>query len=303
MKLLVGYDGSEGAVRALITATALARRSRDVELAVVNVRPAGQSAIEEEQQDALLGTARQIVAQQKTITVTLRRQGAPGRELIETARAVKADLLIVGSRGRGRLTSALLGSVSCQVAATAPTPVMIVPPSVDNPIGGRRVMAAVDESDAAADVIRTALDLSHLLETTTLLAHGLAPLSVPGASTVPHAREELWRIELERGRKLLAELANTHGIPHYAVRLPIAGNDVEAIVQLSIDEHIRLIVVGSRGRRPLRSALLGSFSAALAGRAPCPVVIVPPASRIATQTDLAPIGGFAPRPSRGHVPS
>jgi hypothetical protein len=38
-------------------------------------------------------------------------------------------MIVVGSHGHGPLRAALLGSVSLRLAATAPVPVMIVPPS------------------------------------------------------------------------------------------------------------------------------------------------------------------------------
>lgn len=49
----------------------------------------------------------------------------PARELRRAAE--RFDLLVCGSRGRGRLTSALLGSTSTALAADPPCPLMIVP--------------------------------------------------------------------------------------------------------------------------------------------------------------------------------
>ncbi len=55
------------------------------------------------------------------------RAGDPGREIIAAARAIHADLVVVGSRGRGGMRGLLLGSVSRRVAATAPCSVLVVP--------------------------------------------------------------------------------------------------------------------------------------------------------------------------------
>jgi len=55
------------------------------------------------------------------------RLGQPAFVLAEVAAEQDAELIVVGSRGRGAWRSAVLGSVSAEVARHAPCPVMIVP--------------------------------------------------------------------------------------------------------------------------------------------------------------------------------
>ena len=52
-------------------------------------------------------------------------RGRPATELLE--RAQGADMIVVGSRGRGGFTGLLLGSVSQQVVQHAPCPVVVIP--------------------------------------------------------------------------------------------------------------------------------------------------------------------------------
>jgi nucleotide-binding universal stress UspA family protein len=54
------------------------------------------------------------------------RLGEPAVVLTEVAADSGAELIVVGSRGRGAWRSAVLGSVSSDVARLAPCPVMIV---------------------------------------------------------------------------------------------------------------------------------------------------------------------------------
>jgi nucleotide-binding universal stress UspA family protein len=55
------------------------------------------------------------------------RLGRPAVVLAEVAAEHDAEIIVVGSRGRGAWRSAVLGSVSAEIARLAPCPVMIVP--------------------------------------------------------------------------------------------------------------------------------------------------------------------------------
>jgi nucleotide-binding universal stress UspA family protein len=61
-------------------------------------------------------------------------QGPPALTLIESAR--NAELLVLGSRGRGGFLGLLLGSVSQQCAQHPPCPVVILPPAEESGGGG-----------------------------------------------------------------------------------------------------------------------------------------------------------------------
>lgn len=54
------------------------------------------------------------------------RAGVPHAEIVEVAAAEQADLIVIGTHGRGGLDRALLGSVADRVIRLAPCPVMAV---------------------------------------------------------------------------------------------------------------------------------------------------------------------------------
>ena len=62
---------------------------------------------------------------------TLLRHGDPAEEILALVREEPFDLLCMGARGRGRVTGALLGSVSTAVLHHSPIPVVVLHPPPD----------------------------------------------------------------------------------------------------------------------------------------------------------------------------
>ena len=58
-------------------------------------------------------------------------EGNPVEEIVRLARLRDADMIVIGSRGRGAVTSAVLGSVSQGVIHAADRPVLVVTPRVE----------------------------------------------------------------------------------------------------------------------------------------------------------------------------
>jgi len=73
--------------------------------------------------------AQSLVARGRSIGVTvdfLVWEGDPGESIIEAARAESADMIVVGSHGRGTVGRFLIGSVSDHVVRNAQCPVLVV---------------------------------------------------------------------------------------------------------------------------------------------------------------------------------
>jgi nucleotide-binding universal stress UspA family protein len=142
------------------------------------------------------------------------------------------------------------------------------------------IVCGIDGSPAAQAALRYATGLADRLGARLVLAHVVEPLPAPlaavgtPASPMPSAFATLSEQEAD-GERLLAEVAEATAVDHGEQRV-VTGLPAERLADLADDERAQLIVVGSRGRGPLRSALLGSVSTSLVGLARCPVLIVPP---------------------------
>jgi nucleotide-binding universal stress UspA family protein len=138
--ILLATDGSEEAELAATTAADLAEKTNS-ELHLVTVgpdyplyelpeHPAGfEDVLRENRREAkemLEQQAKRIEESGGTVKETHLREGRAYEEIVEVAEEIGAGLIVMGSRGHGRLRRALLGSVSDAVVRHAHCPVTIV---------------------------------------------------------------------------------------------------------------------------------------------------------------------------------
>lgn len=81
--------------------------------------------IDEERLDRLRARLRELGADEVSSEVPY---GHPVEEIVARAAELEATLIVMGTQGRGRLASVMLGNVSLQVARLAGVPVLLVPP-------------------------------------------------------------------------------------------------------------------------------------------------------------------------------
>jgi len=142
--VLVAFDASPEAQLALAHAVAMAQvyRAKVALVAVVPPppllawqAPGGIRGIHDAEQEELgkaLRAAADGVPDDLSVTTQL-LDGDPARELLRLAREGDFDVIVMGSRGRGRVTAALLGSVSNRVMHDANVPVIVIHRPNDGP--------------------------------------------------------------------------------------------------------------------------------------------------------------------------
>ncbi|MFR0354696.1 universal stress protein [Streptomyces sediminimaris] len=305
LPVIAAVDGSDGSLAALDRAVDAARR-RGAPLRVVHVRqyapwvrpgvlPEGPPDPED---DPVLAGVRGRFAGRADLPVVEYRalEGAPGAVLSGLGSA--AQLLVLGSRGRGGFAGLLLGSNSMAAARDAECPVLVVP----RPGHGERTADASEAVRAHAGTAagpgprvvvglnvdspdETALAFAFLeaelrgARLQAIAAYGWPPQTwaSPGELVPPMidqsaVENEVWAL----AEGLLAPYRSRHpDVRADAHAMP--GDAAGLLVAASKDAG--LVVVGRHRRRPLSPArMIGSVTQAVLLHAPAPVAVVPPAA-------------------------
>lgn len=290
-RLVVGVDGSEAGRHALRWAFAEAA-VRDAHLDVVHVwsppapisfvgpilAPTDTAAYEQWakevlEEDVRLVAAATGVAPQRISTESVR--GYPPKVLLD--KATDADLLVVGSRGRGGFKGLLLGSVSqhCVVHATAP--VAVVRQSAPMP-DTSDIVVGVDGSAGSQRALEFALREAAARGARLVVAHAWW-VAYPNASAdmLPFVSVDRTS-HLARTREVIDEMLAAATSTVAAADVDIEERPLEdapAAGLVALAASASLLVVGSRGRGGFTGLLLGSVSQQCVQHARCGVVVVP----------------------------
>ncbi len=191
--------------------------------------------------------------------------------------AAGADLLIVGTRGRGGLASTLLGSTSSFCVKRSTVPVAIVPADTDinGPITS--AVVGVDGSANADAALRWAVDNTAAGGT----VHAVTAISNssysdsgygPTAAAVEHQLREVVRDAVNR-------LGGDEASRSVSIESHTRQTDARiALDQITSETGADLIVIGARGTGGLKYLILGSVASALVHHPTTTTVVVPAAT-------------------------
>jgi nucleotide-binding universal stress UspA family protein len=200
--------------------------------------------------------------------------GPLARTIVRQAGRMKADLILIGSRGLSDIRGFLLGSLSRLVASIAPCPVLIVKQPLPRLT---RVVLAVDDSKhsrTAARFLRSFILPESA--TTTIFSSAERPVTDLAVRYLAKAQvAELERPVLERATRLVTSLRDEFLKEGYAVDTGVQMDHViDTIVKQVEATHADLLVIGSRDLTKSERLYLGSVSESLLRHAPCSVLIV-----------------------------
>jgi nucleotide-binding universal stress UspA family protein len=283
VRVVVGVDGSPGARAALEWAMADAAR-RSATLDVVSAVPVeiywGDPVLIDERR--VEAARAEIEGRVRALVEEIRPQSGGAAVDVEVvvvtgpathavlAAAERADLLVVGSRGRGAVRSTLLGSVALHAATHARCPVVVVHLRPDAAAAAPRVVVGVDGSAASREALVHAVAEAQRRNAEVRVIAAFTPRTYwSGAyeAAVPPV-ERLEEAIRSRADQMVAEVGAAVTV---AVE-PVEEAAGEALVRAA--EGAQLLVVGNRGRGAIRGMLLGSVALHCVVHAPCPVMVV-----------------------------
>ncbi len=206
------------------------------------------------------------------------RGGHPAREILAVAEEIQANLIVLGSHGRGGFEHLLLGSVAERVMRKAGCPVMVVPAGAAGTDQMRfaRILCPVDGSPSAADAVSYAVALARETEGRVILLSVVEPVPTGGEFGTLDPDEYL-RLGSAHAQTLLQKAVPAEVREQCHVEDVIAvGKASERILATATTKHADVIVMGVRGRGAIDLLAFGSTTNDVIRRATCPVVAVHP---------------------------
>ena len=218
----------------------------------------------------------------KASGVALRLEASTSRpvaSIVETGKSLPADLIVMGTHGRGGLDRFVMGSVTEKVLRKASCPVLTVPPPVSEAPAQasvllKRILCPVDFSDSSMKALTYALSLAQEADAQLIVMHVMEGL--PERDAPMYNRFDLSRYEQaltddarERLQNAIPDEARSWCTPEALLG---SGKAYREILHVALDRDAHLIIMGVHGRNPVDLMLFGSTTQHVVRQATCPVL-------------------------------
>lgn len=267
-RVLLATDGSEFSAGAVRVALGMSKKC-EAELTTMSMVLIGASGegnpvedlrqAEAEAREVLDRVKAEATRQGWQTRTELRQGSQPYKEIVRLADDLRADVIVMGRRGRRGLARMMVGESTRNAIGYADCNVLVVPKAAD--VWTKRVLLATDgsrHSDMAAVV---AGELARKCELPVSVVSVLRPQFDEARRAEGRAAVERVKAALEReGARVDAAV--------------LEGDPADQVTEYAMAQGADLIVLGSHGRTGLGRLLLGSVSEKVIGRATCPVMVV-----------------------------
>lgn len=284
MRVVIGVDWSDQSFAA-VTQTFQLYRPTDVtlvhgiELGILEHPVVAQAANVQGYDDfrnAMMDSGRQLLERAEAMVppeVTCIRKvneiGSPAQLILDSANNLSADLVVVGVRGRSRLSEAVLGSVSHRVLMHSSRPTLIVRGASRKV---QRALAAVEDRDDAGRIATWLTQHPFADPAELCVLHALVPIGV--SDPYDALGTGTWWEGAERyADELVKSTAGKLLNPRYTVHTKIVTGNPAAVIEQEA-KGMDLVVVTSHGRKGISRFLLGSVSHAVVHHVTCPVLVL-----------------------------
>lgn len=284
MRVVIGVDWSDQAFAALTQTFQLYHPTdvtlvHGVELGILKhpfVAQAGNVQGYEEFRNTMVDSGNQLLERAAAMVpaevASIRKVneiGNPAQLILDTAENLSADLVVVGVRGRSRLSEVVLGSVSHRVLLHTSRPTLIVRGAARKV---QRVLVAIEDRDDADRIAKWLTHHPFADHTEVCVLHALVPIGI--SDPYDAMGTGTWWEGAERyADELVKSTAGKLLNPRNTVSTNVATGDPATVIEQEAKSR-DLVVVTSHGRKGLSRFLLGSVSHAVVHHVTCPVLVL-----------------------------
>ena len=297
-RILVPLDFSRASIQALDHAVSLAKQFRAA-VHLLHVHPPDEAASVPGAAHVLLQSAEAIERLNEELTGIHRervelfcpecchiRGGRPHQEIVGLAREIRADLIVLSTRGYSGLKHLLLGSTAERVIRAAPCPVLVArkreqkAKTANKTFTIRKILVPVDFSECSVAGVRYAAFLAKSLHASLRLLHVIYPYAdYAFVDRVGVRLSPLIEAVQEAAGREMAQLKQMNFLRGMSLQTEIRpGRPVDEICGAAVEPNVDLIVISTHGRTGFKHAVIGSVAEHVVRYAECSVLVVPSGS-------------------------
>lgn len=210
-------------------------------------------------------------------------EGKPPAEIVEKAKDMACDLLVLGTHGYSGFDRLVLGSVAEKVLRKAGCPVLTVPSQVPDavpiaPALFKQILCAVDFSACSLRALDYAVSLAEEADAHLTVLHVVelppgTPDDLAQAADLPRDLRAYVEATTKERCQRLQDIVPVNARTYCTIETALVrGKPHHEILRLAGQQHSRLIVMGVHGHNALDAWLFGSTTHHIVRHAACPVL-------------------------------